>query len=604
MFQTPPPAASGSRTLASNALRKAGLIDRDERMRDASEKQGGRKGSSKLRSHQSRLAPILGKPLPSLAARKSTLATRIGGAPEPSVTIRGAAKTPATRGRRNAISMNGGRLPGSRTLPGSVLEVWKQFVNQRWDPAARFLNLERIADDEFIKKSRVAPPGGPSSTGREAAVIFKLAAQLKPAVQSLSLAHNRFNSTQPISMLPHYLPDLENLSLANNEIRVWKDIDYLSQLSPRQDKLRKLREIILVGNPIRENEYQHNRVDSYKNNIIRRFPTLEMLDGEAVPKIAFDAPQSSQAPSTSSGPRPAATSFPAEMCPSFIVGVDPGVTSAFLSRFFSLYDTNRQALLDVYNESATFSFQANTSIPARARIQGFQHTLPNQKNLEWQGWLRAGSRNLSRVGGAMDKILQSLHVGREEVVKTMSSFPAMRHDPSGSPEKFLVDAWPITQENLTMLFVSVHGQFTEELSGGIRSFDRTFVLVPAPEGSRAQAAGWGVEILSDQLVIRAYSSHEAWTPGPLLVQAPAAAPGLVPMPSAAFAPLPALSQPMQELLATIPELQKTQVMQVCQRTRLNVKFAIDCLQGNGWNIDAAVANFEQVKGTLPRDAFM
>ena len=75
--------------------------------------------------------------------------------------------------------------------------------------------------------------------------------------------------------------------------------------------------------------------------------------------------------------------------------------------------------------------------------------------------------------------------------------------------------------------------------GGVRSFDRSFVLVPAPEGSRwvrlfgnwrtlitvirqirAKADGWDVEILSDQLVIRGYSSHEAWSPGPLLVQAP------------------------------------------------------------------------------------
>jgi nuclear RNA export factor len=36
---------------------------------------------------------------------------------------------------------------------------------------------------------------------------------------------------------------------------------------------------------------------------------------------------------------------------------------------------------------------------------------------------------------------------------------------------------------------------------------------------RAKANGWDVEILSDQLVIRAYSSHEAWSPGFLLVQA-------------------------------------------------------------------------------------
>jgi nuclear RNA export factor len=45
---------SGSRTVAANALRGAGLIDRDERMRDATDKPGGRKGASKIRSHRPR----------------------------------------------------------------------------------------------------------------------------------------------------------------------------------------------------------------------------------------------------------------------------------------------------------------------------------------------------------------------------------------------------------------------------------------------------------------------------------------------------------------------------------------------------------------------
>lgn len=79
----------------------------------------------------------------------------------------------------------------------------------------------------------------------------------------------------------------------------------------------------------------------------------------------------------------------------------------------------------------------------------------------------------------------------------------------------------------------------------MRSFDRTFVLAPAVDGSpyvfitpgrapsrnnhricvrSAQLAGWPVVILSDQLVIRHYSSHEAWAPGPLKVQSEPAAP--------------------------------------------------------------------------------
>lgn len=50
-----PTTATGSRTLATNALRSAGLIDKDERMKDVStDRPGGRKGTSKIRSHRPR----------------------------------------------------------------------------------------------------------------------------------------------------------------------------------------------------------------------------------------------------------------------------------------------------------------------------------------------------------------------------------------------------------------------------------------------------------------------------------------------------------------------------------------------------------------------
>jgi nuclear RNA export factor len=47
-----------------------------------------------------------------------------------------------------------------------------------------------------------------------------------------------------------------------------------------------------------------------------------------------------------------------------------------------------------------------------------------------------------------------------------------------------------------------------------------------------------------------------------------------------------------------PEPQRSLVTQVCTLTRLNVQFAVDCLQNNGWDVDKAVANFEQVKVCL------
>ena len=60
------PSHSGSGALVNTALRNAGLMDRDERMRDAADKPGGRKGLPKSRPHRPRLIDtIKGQPGPS-----------------------------------------------------------------------------------------------------------------------------------------------------------------------------------------------------------------------------------------------------------------------------------------------------------------------------------------------------------------------------------------------------------------------------------------------------------------------------------------------------------------------------------------------------------
>lgn len=53
-----------------------------------------------------------------------------------------------------------------------------------------------------------------------------------------------------------------------------------------------------------------------------------------------------------------------------------------------------------------------------------------------------------------------------------------------------------------------------------------------------------------------------------------------------------------------PEAQRQLVLSVCARTRLNVNYAVECLNGNAWDLERAIANFEQVKETLPKDAFL
>jgi len=134
-------------------------------------------------------------------------------------------------------------------------------------------------------------------------------------------------------------------------------------------------------------------------------------------------------------------------------------------RFFPLFDSQRAALLDAYHPSAMFSFSVNTSIPTRARIQGLHYSkeFPNQRKLDWTVWLEGGSRNLTRLGGSegVEKVVSSLHVGGEAIIRAMTSLPKTRHEISNSPEKFCIDAWPVGQGESMKLFISLHGQFNE-----------------------------------------------------------------------------------------------------------------------------------------------
>ena len=237
-------------------------------------------------------------PLPLLflqAAARAAVATE-------GLTIRGASKVPTTsvgRVRRNVIS----QPTRIGVVTSGVIDRWREFVKSRYNPEARFLNLEvsitqpslppfpepkfsrapqNIQADEFIKKNNLIPIGAGTSA-REAAVVFKIAKELKPEVrpsaccpripvfmslqvETISLARNRISSGQMLSTLPHYLPRLKNLSLEGNSIRLWREVD---AIAGRGTKFEQLRELILTGNPIRELEYQNNRADKYKRQVSR-----------------------------------------------------------------------------------------------------------------------------------------------------------------------------------------------------------------------------------------------------------------------------------------------------------------------------------------------
>jgi nuclear RNA export factor len=164
----------------------------------------------------------------------------------------------------------------------------------------------------------------------------------------MSLGNNNLVG-EHLTYIHHYLPDLVNLSLQNNNIRSVKELDCISQ---RKQKMLSLRELVLLGNPVRELEYQNGRGERYRQYGInarschclgnrlhfifrimaQRFSSLQVLDQEPIAQISFDIPQTSTTSSTSII-RPTATKFPSEMGASFVTGVDGSIVSNFLFRF-------------------------------------------------------------------------------------------------------------------------------------------------------------------------------------------------------------------------------------------------------------------------------
>jgi nuclear RNA export factor len=55
--------------------------------------------------------------------------------------------------------------------------------------------------------------------------------------------------------------------------------------------------------------------------------------------------------------------------------------------------------------------------------------------------------------------------------------------------------------------------------------------------------------------------------------------------------------------AGAPPNQDMLVEQMRQRTGMNVQFATMCLAQNGWDFEVALKNFEEIKATIPAEAY-
>ena len=132
-------------------------------------------------------------------------------------------------------------------------------------------------------------------------------------------------------------------------------------------------------------------------------------------------------------------------------------------------------------------------------------------------------------------------------------------------------------------------------SGTFRSFSRTFILADAPEGSAARNSGWPALIVSDTLIAHPYFGTGSFDDKRTLAP-PGRGIDIAPLSPFATAPiaLPVMGDQGQK---------DALIAQLRQRTGMNVSFSTLCLEQNNWDLEQAVRNYEEIKGTIPAEAY-
>ena len=472
----------------------------------------------------------------------------------------------------------------------NTLDILKEVILERYDGKQKLLDLSALEDDQTLSHLRKIDNEYKSHPEKIFPALMIACDQLwvtiqqKEGIIGVSLAKNKISSADSVIMLAETFPAVKNLDLSENLL------EDITALLPLRLKLRSLEQLVLLGNPI-------VGVQGYGVEIAKKFSTLLMLDNHPVPgaEVAALTVAHVSAPATA----PAAALVPPRrhqplpgIPGNILVGFfqdQAGIGENFIKSFFHGYDEDRPACINAfYDSKSTFSLSINTSARRASNSPG-------------AGWddLISKSRNLIRVTQLPAK-LSRLYTGARSILDVWLRLPATRH-PSLELE---FDKWCIecnsvpnipdpvgnSPAGVNGLIIVVHGQFNEvdSLENKLltRSFDRTFILGPGGGGG-----GIGVRVVCDTLILRSYGGSDAWRPqiGDYVVAHPA-------QPEMKLQPLIPHGFGMPQEGKSTDQLQREGLaIELSKATKMNLRYCGECLQANGWSLEAAVAAFMDMK---------
>lgn len=285
-----------------------------------------------------------------------------------------------------------------------------------------------MSQDPILLEMGFKPPGVSGSSKDSGSAIFKLCSEIYPNITTISLARNNLVNLGPVSTIPVFLPSLKNISLEGNELKWVKDLNsWLPSSGKSSSKSSKkagkstfkgLSELVLTGNPVKETFTATGNEESYRSDVLRKFPTLTLLDGVPVTTAESDFAKLPSQERKSNGSS-ASGGGPLQGPPrNFGIGMRPGfkeptaedITNGFLSKYFTLFDSDRDFLGAAYAENSTFTFAVNGHSSPRARSAGYYKSMPNQLKLDWSAYNTQDPRNVMRGGSSESSGLCSPYV--------------------------------------------------------------------------------------------------------------------------------------------------------------------------------------------------
>ncbi|KAI9098686.1 hypothetical protein DFS34DRAFT_618521 [Phlyctochytrium arcticum] len=451
----------------------------------------------------------------------------------------------------------------------SVIEAFRALIQARYNPQMIFLDMENIISDPILHSAGIRSFEPESKMG---GVICKMIGELCPDVQTISFASNRISSLSHFASLSQWVPKVTALSFQNNSLRSFRDLEPI-----KGSEFHSLRELLLAGNPLCAKEMaKAGGAIVYRSDVKKMFPSIEILDLEPIiGDITFAID-------------PAAASLPLKPQPGFFDSPATEATAVdFVQKFFTSFDHNRQALSDLYHDAAAFSLVAirTSSSQYQDRWRNFNRNLDTTKDNE--------------------KRINLLQRGASKIMEVFSKIPRTSHalEPKN---KMLIEGYQTGAGADATLFIMVHGEFKEDARTN-RSFDRTFMIIPASPGSRAANAGLPYTVINDQLTVRNFTSKPAWLQ--LGEDAQCSSASNTAQGPAAGGPPPA---PQLPDLATLRNLQmqhglddtrQHQVIEFSKVTGLNYSYSLQCLSETGWSMNDAMQAYQNVKANIPPEAY-